>query len=162
MVVMGWLEWMPLRWGEVHVPEMVWTELRRRSVREDWDTLEDARCQGWLRVTAITDTAAVEALGAEDLHPGECEAITLAGELHAACLIIDERDGRRAATKRHLPITGTVGMVLWAKVNGLIPSAREAMVELRRRANFFLDDGLIEHIAREAAEANIMDDSDGI
>jgi len=156
MVVMGWLEWMPLRWGEVHVPGMVWTELQRRSVRGDWEKLEDACCQGWLRVTAVTDTVAVAALGAMDLHPGECEAIILAAELQATCLIIDERDGRRAAMGKCLPITGTVGMVLWAKFHGFIPSARQAMVELRRRANFFLHDGLIEHIAREAGEAKLL------
>ena len=158
LVVMGWLDWLRVRWSVVHVPEMVWKELLRRSTVVDWDRLEDARCQGWLRVTAVQDTEAVAALLAEDLHPGECEAIVLAGEIHADCLLMDERDGRKAAEARGLKLTGTVGMVLWAKFQGLIPSAREALLELRRQAKFFLGDDLIEHIAQEAGESNLLDE----
>jgi len=40
----------------------------------------------------------VAASGARDPHPGDCGAITQAAELHATCLIIDERDNRRAAS----------------------------------------------------------------
>lgn len=36
LVVMGWLEWLRRRWPVVHVPEMVWQELRRRSSTVDW------------------------------------------------------------------------------------------------------------------------------
>jgi uncharacterized protein len=151
LVVMGWLEWLRRRWPVVHVPEMVWQELRRRSGPADWEILEDARSQGWLRVVSV---AALSTLppSAADLHAGECEALALARELHAEWLLMDEREGRLVAQSMGLKVTGTVGIVLWAKAEGLIPSVREALNELRRQAGFFLKEELIEAAAREAGE----------
>ncbi len=154
LVVMGWLDWLRMRWDAVHVPDAVWNELQRRSTPFHWEVLEDARSDGWLRVTSATNSNDIADLMAADLHPGECEAIVLAQELSAGCLLMDERDGRREAESRGLHITGTVGMVLWAKFQNLIPSARDAALELRHRARFFLDDDLIGHIGREAGEAS--------
>jgi predicted nucleic acid-binding protein len=45
------------------------------------------------------------------LHAGESAAINLALELKADLLLIDEKDGRRAAAARHIPFTGTVGVL---------------------------------------------------
>ncbi len=51
-----------------------------------------------------------------------------------------------------LEVTGTVGIVLWAKAEGLVPSVWEALNELRRQAGFFLKQELIEAAARQAGE----------
>lgn len=153
LVAMGWLDWLRIRWEEVHVPEMVWEELRRRSMPRDWESLEDARRQGWLHVMAVGNPEVVEELSRMDLHPGECEAIALAEELGAGCLLMDERDGRLVAEHRGLKFTGTAGMILWAKLQNLIPSARDAMLNLRSQARFFHDDDLIESIAEQSGES---------
>lgn len=162
LVVMGWLDWLRQRWSTVHVPVKVWAEFHRRSSLNDWSKLEDARSQGWLRVTPVNDVEAVAALTADDLDPGESEAIVLAQELHADLLLIDESDGRKAAAARGLSYTGTVGIVLWAKREGLTSSARGALRQSRKEANFFLADDLIEYVAQEAGEANLVDEIDTI
>ena len=151
LVVMGWLDWLRRRWQVVHVPEMVWQELRRRSSPADWETLEDARCQGWLRVVTMADFPPLPPQAA-DLHAGECEALALARELQAQWLLMDEREGRLVAQSMGIKVTGTVGVVLWARVEGLIPSVREALLGLRQQAGFFLKTDLIEAAAREAGE----------
>lgn len=46
LVVMGWLDWLRLRWSEVHVPDAVWKELCQRSTTADWEKLEDPRSAG--------------------------------------------------------------------------------------------------------------------
>ena len=162
LVVMGWLDWLRQRWSAVHVPERVWDELRQRSRTDDWTMIESARSQGWLRVTQVKDQAAVAALMAGDLDSGECEAIVLAQELRADLLLMDESDGRKAAAERGLTYTGTVGIVLWAKREGMIPSAREALRMLRQNARFFLSDDLIEYVAQEAGEPNLVDEIDAL
>src|SRR5262245_39498013 len=45
------------------------------------------------------------------LHAGEQAAISLASEVGATLLLIDEKDGRSVAAQRHIPITGTVGIL---------------------------------------------------
>jgi hypothetical protein len=56
---------------------------------------------------------------------GEAEAIELAREVNADWLLIDERKGRKLAREAGLPVIGLLGVVLLARRNSLIPSARE-------------------------------------
>ncbi len=153
LVVMGWLDWLQQRWETVSIPPAVWQELEGRSTPRDWERLEDARCSGWLRVCAPRDSGMVMQLEA-DLDRGEAEAIVLAIEMHAAWLLMDERDGREIAERHGLKLSGTVGMVVWAKQKGLIPSVQAALLLLRSRARFFLGDDLIAFVAREAGETD--------
>ena len=49
---------------------------------------------------------------AQLLDPGEAAAIQLAGELKVDVLLIDERIGRAEATRRGIPVVGTLGVLL--------------------------------------------------
>jgi len=55
-----------------------------------------------------------------DLDPGERAAISLADELKADLLLIDERLGRERALERRLRITGTVGVMILAAERELL------------------------------------------
>lgn len=70
----------------------------------------------------------------EEIDEGERAAISLAIELGADLLLIDDLDGRRAATERGLKITGVVGILLEASERGLI--------ELQPTVNDLIDVGL--------------------
>ncbi len=65
------------------------------------------------------------------LDPGEQSAITLAQTLPADLLIIDERLGRRVASDRGIPITGTLGILDDAASQGLIELA-EVITQLQQ------------------------------
>lgn len=54
------------------------------------------------------------------MDKGEAEVIVLANELKADLVIIDEKLGREYATYFNLKLTGTIGVLLKAKENGLI------------------------------------------
>src|SRR5438552_821643 len=54
------------------------------------------------------------------LHPGEVTAISLALELHADLLLIDELRGRKAAAARKIRVTGTIGVLEQAADRGLL------------------------------------------
>jgi hypothetical protein len=70
--------------------------------------------------------------------PGEAEAIELAKELHADRLLIDERKGRRLALQEGVAVIGLRGVVLLAKRNQLIPSARILLQRLESQAGMYL------------------------
>jgi len=61
------------------------------------------------------------------LGPGESEAISLALELGADRVILDERAARRLAISLGLAIIGVLGILLVAKQKGLIPAVRPTL-----------------------------------
>ncbi len=63
---------------------------------------------------------------------GESEALSLAMEVGADRVIIDELAGRILAQRLGLPLVGTLGILLAAKRKGLIPAIREPIDTLRR------------------------------
>jgi predicted nucleic acid-binding protein len=54
------------------------------------------------------------------LDPGERDAIMLATELRADQLIVDDREGRKQAEERHIPVIGTLGVLKEAATLGLL------------------------------------------
>jgi predicted nucleic acid-binding protein len=65
----------------------------------------------WIRKKEVSNPLATDFLSAK-LDAGEAEAITLAKEIKADLLLIDDKDGRKAAKSVGIPITGTVGLLL--------------------------------------------------
>jgi predicted nucleic acid-binding protein len=54
------------------------------------------------------------------LDPGERDAILLATELRADQLIVDDREGRKLALQRNIPVIGTLGVLKEAAALGLL------------------------------------------
>jgi predicted nucleic acid-binding protein len=71
-----------------------------------------------------------ETLAAE-LGAGEREAITLALEVQADVLLIDERAARKEAEGRHIKVAGTLAVLLQASLRGYF-ELPEAMKRLRQ------------------------------
>ena len=62
---------------------------------------------------------------------GEREAITLALEVRADVLLIDERAGRKEAEGRRIKVAGTLAVLLQASLRGFF-ELPEAMKQLRQ------------------------------
>ena len=62
------------------------------------------------------------------------DALLLARELDADWVIIDERLGRRVANALHLPIKGTIGILLAAAQAGLLTHS-EALADAKQLAD---------------------------
>jgi predicted nucleic acid-binding protein len=93
-----------------------------------------------------------DALLAEELGPGEAEAIALSVRRHADLLLIDERKGRRIATLAYkLRVKGTAGVLVLAKRRGLVPAVRP-LLETMRTGGYYLAESLIDLAAREVGE----------
>jgi predicted nucleic acid-binding protein len=104
----------------------------------------------WILERALAKPLATEVTHA-GLGPGESEAISLALELHADRVIIDELAGRSLAQRLGLPLIGTLGILLAAKRRGLIPAIREP-IDILRRGGFRVANDLYEDLLRKAGE----------
>jgi predicted nucleic acid-binding protein len=87
-----------------------------------------------------------------ELGAGESEVITLAMELNASKVLIDERKARRIAKLIYnLSITGTGGLLLRAKQSDLIKEIRP-LLERMKANGYYISDRLVSRIAKEAGE----------
>lgn len=86
------------------------------------------------------------------LHAGELAAISLAYELKADLLLIDESRGRKAASDLRIPVTGTIGVLELAADRGLI-ELKDAFARLKNTdfwiSHRLLDERLKLHLARK-------------
>lgn len=137
---------LPALYGTIIVPPIVTTELSEAAtptgVRE-WI----ADRPEWLHIEAPTrEPVAVNV----PLDPGELAAITLAVELSADALLIDERDGRREAERHGLHVLGTLRVLADAAERGFADLT--AVFDRLRRTNFRAAEPLLQSLlARDAA-----------
>ncbi len=100
--------------GEVFIPEAVYREcVLEGKGSEDSKLIEKA---DWIKVVRIKDETLKKSLMLE-LDEGESEAIVLALEVNSELLLIDDYDGREIARALGLKVTGTIGVLLKAKVS---------------------------------------------
>jgi hypothetical protein len=82
---------------------------------------------------------------------GEAEAIVLAGELQADVVILDDATARRVAEAEGRTVVGLLGLLLHAKLRGLVGAVRPSLDDMVA-AGFFLDDSLYRSILGQAGE----------
>ncbi len=104
----------------------------------------------WISVLSLTGSLHPQTLGGV-LGRGEQETITLAIELGATRVILDDGPARRVANSLGLPVIGTLGILLAAKRRGLIKHLRPHLDALVN-AGFFLGPALLESVLRQAGE----------
>jgi len=82
---------------------------------------------------------------------GEASAIALAVELVDCLLIIDDLKGRNLAQALGIEITGTLGVILQAKLSSKINSIK-SLLEKIKRTDFHISDKLEKQILAKAKE----------
>ena len=103
----------------------------------------------------ITEQALSQVIGSQilatSLGAGESEALSLALELKASLLILDERPARRLAGALGIPVMGTLGLLLKAKSIGLIFKLKPQLEALLQH-NFRISPQLYEQVLKSAGE----------
>jgi len=82
---------------------------------------------------------------------GEASAIALAIELDDCLLIIDDLKGRKFAHQLGLTIIGTIGVIVDAKLSGIIPSVKSILAKIKA-TNFRITEQLELLILKKAGE----------
>ncbi len=88
---------------------------------------------------------------AKALDSGEAAVIQLALKEGISRVAIDEIAGRRMARLSGLALTGSVGILLRAKMEGHLPSLQSALIK-SRKAGIWLSQSVIDFALREANE----------
>ena len=71
----------------------------------------------------------------KNLGKGETSAIALAMEIVDSVVILDDQQARNVALQIGLTVSGTLGVFVRAKANGVIPAIKP-LIEKMRRTNF--------------------------
>lgn len=126
------LQLLQLLFKKIYIPERVHYEVTTGSTGKYNPSLAGARevtTAGWIEQKQVTDTALVHSLMPK-LDQGEAEAIALAKEMGAELLVIDENKGRKQAKQHGITITGTLGILTFAKEKALIDKVRPPILKL--------------------------------
>lgn len=121
-IEMVWV--LPKIYGEVRIPPAVRTELSHAHTPEAVRSFVQSQ-PAWL-----IEQKPGRLLSLPHLDIGEVEAISLAAEIGAGTVLMDEWKGRRAASAAGLRVIGTIGVLEIAAIQSLVSFA-EAVERLR-------------------------------
>lgn len=143
----GLLNLLKKQYGEITIPEAVYREISKKN-----DSIRNqiASCD-WIHVESVKETKSKKMYKAK-LHEGEVEVMILAQEYDGDHLVvIDDGPARRTAEYLGLNLTGTIGLLIKAKTNGLIDAVMPIVREMELKGIYF-SETLVEQIKRIAKE----------
>lgn len=88
------------------------------------------------------------------VDPGEASAIALALEQSSSLIILDDLKARKLATELKLVFTGTLGIIIEAKLSGKIESVKPLLIKIKQ-TNFYLPVELENKILDKAGESSL-------
>lgn len=149
LAAVGQLRLLPHLYGQVIVPEQVFLEAT--AARPTAPGADEVRSVKWIRIEKPTNQSLLKALTLE-LDHGEAAAICLALQKRADLLLIDERRGRKAASRLGCRVVGVMGLLVEAKRQGLLSDVRSTIDALATHAGFRISSDLRDRILAAADE----------
>lgn len=142
------LDLLPTLYGTITIPDAVYQEVVITGHEHTAATVVEQA--GWIVRESVQTATAVAAL--RDLGKGEAEAIILAVESPGSLLILDDRQGRLAASRLGITVIGTLGVLLVAKKKALIAVLSEEIEKLQTRVGFRVSAELKTEVLKAAGE----------
>ena len=146
LLKIGKLEILKDLYDEIYIPQEVFNEIEAGKHKKYYLNLLTFE---WIKIEQIQDRKSIAYL--LDLDKGEAEAIVLATESEADLILLDESLGRFHAKHAGLRVTGTIGILVKAKKQGLISELKPLILELKEKG-VWLSESLIERILELANE----------
>lgn len=85
----------------------------------------------WIEISNTTDKSKQQLLELQ-IGRGESSAIALALEIPNSTIILDDYKARKIASQLGLIFTGTFGILVKAKLNGIIPSIKPFISKIKQ------------------------------
>lgn len=122
-------------YGTLIIPFEVLNELKNLS-KFGFDATE-IFSQPWIEIKETFSTHKFYSKKG-NVHLGKTAAISLALELHAHYILIDDRMGQLVALRQNLHPIGTLGTLKLAKEKGIITLAKDILDEIIASSNYWL------------------------
>ena len=134
-------------YGAILIPDEVYIEVVVDGTGKPGAA--EVKAAEWIHCQSVADKDQISILQSQhSLHLGECATIVLAEEVNAGQVILDDNAARREAVARGLPVIGTVGVLLIAKTQNIIPAVRPILDNLRAQGTRISQDLYYQVIAK--------------
>lgn len=150
LAAIGQIELLHRLYGTITIPQAVYHEIAVIGYKQAGAS--EVETWHWFERHQVQDMALVRHLE-QQLDAGEAEAITLAIEMQADLLLLDERRGRVVAKRLGLAVTGLLGMLLVAKRQGHLVAVKPVLRALITVAGFRISERLYTQVLEAAEEA---------
>lgn len=141
------LELLHQLYGDVVIPQAVFREVSEKNDVASKQISDSA----WIHVECVLEPTNRRIFQAK-LHDGEVEVMLLAMQTPKADLvIIDDNAAKKTAKFLGLTVTGTLGVILKAKRNDLIPCVTPVLKDLEN-LGFFISDDIRSLVLQQAGE----------
>jgi uncharacterized protein len=134
--------------GQITIPQAVYNETTGTGFLGSPFVLQ-AIASGWLQVRQVSAIASNISL---ELDDGEREAIALALETGEQQILLDEREARQVSQRFGLQVIGTLGILLLAKQQQIIPQVKPLLDNMIDIAQYWVSATLYQQVLRQARE----------
>ena len=133
--------------GELHLLQKLYSKITTtiEIVTEFGEPLPE-----WVEILSVKSKDTQRLLEMQ-IDKGESSAIALALEIPDSLLILDDIKARKVATQLGLSITGTLGIIIKAKLEGIIPSVIPILNKIKQ-TDFRLSDEVELQVLKAAKE----------
>ena len=131
------LDLLPQIFDRVFVTDIVFAECAGRADFPESPLIRKAVDKKQLVLCTAPDFSAY----AQKIDAGEASAIAVAIE-YGCGVLMDDKTGRKMATNAGVPVIGTVGVLVLAKRNGLVPLVKPQLEKLAA-SGYFLSEEII-------------------
>ena len=149
LATVGQLNLLHQLYGVITIPESVYQEITVTGSGEAG--AKEVQTLDWIQTKKVTNQLQVATLQIE-LDKGEAEAISLALELKADLVLLDERRGRTVASRLGLRSLGLIGCLIEAKHREFISSIKPILDNLIAVAGFWVTENLYIRVLETAGE----------
>jgi predicted nucleic acid-binding protein len=144
LLQVGYVDILPRLFGQVVIPVEVQREWTHAAAPQPVRAFA-SNPPAWLTVRAPRTSESIP-----QIDPGECAAINLAREVQANLLLIDDLDGRAAATARGVAVIGTIGVLELAAAEN--PLSLPEAIDRIRCTTFRASDALLSQALQRDAQ----------
>lgn len=85
----------------------------------------------WITISKLKDKSKQQLIELQ-IDKGESSAMALAMEMNESTIILDDYKARKVAERLGLSYTGTIGIIIKAKLKGIIPSIKPILNKIKQ------------------------------